>query len=71
MNIENTKPIPKSLHTVRVLVTMAKLMEYNKLNGATDTETALEAAIYLLGYANAPDVHGLFQQALRQLNKGN
>ena len=61
--MQNTKPIPKSLHTVRVLVIMARQLMQNQT-----IDAALNDAISLLGYENTPDSHGLREKAFKQLN---
>lgn len=65
--MEQKKPIPKSLHTVTVLVTMAQLyvdMGYS-LTGAMDRTVAA------LGYTDTPDVYELVKQAAAKLVKIN
>ena len=63
--------IPKSLHTVTVLVQLT-LHFYGEAftNGNRMTlEQCLNKAVFLLGYADSPDVHGLTLQALKKLRK--
>lgn len=65
--MEQKKPIPKSLHTVTVLVTMAQLyvdMGYS-LTGA------MERTVTALGYADTPDAYELVKQATVKLVKLN
>ena len=62
-----TKPLAKSLHTVTVLVRVAKALNRDNVwsNGM-----ALDLALDALGLADLPDSYGLAAQALKQLNKG-
>lgn len=63
----NPNTLPKSLHTVTVLVTMARMLqnsgEYPTAYGA------LCRAADLLGYTVAMDTYGLLQQALKKMNR--
>lgn len=61
------KPLAKSLHTVTVLVRVAKALNRDQVwsNGM-----AIDLALDALGIANMPDTYGLAEQALKQLNKG-
>ena len=61
------KPIAKSLHTVTVLVRVARLLL--KQNLACSNVDALIEALDALGLADSPDTYGLIDQALKQLNK--
>lgn len=54
-----SKPIPKSLHTVTVLVRLADSY------GRADPEGRIERALEFLGYGSAPDDHGLAAAALK------
>ena len=57
------KPIPKSLHTVTVLVTMSRLLSPSEpAKGVLDV-------LKSLGYTDTPDTYELVRQALKQLNK--
>ena len=58
------KPIPKSLHTVRVLSTMARLIVHCD---QCSNESAIEQACIALGYADAPDVHQLKAKAAKAM----
>lgn len=58
------KPIAKSLHTVTVLVQVARSTGY------PNPEDAIKRALIILGLEDAPDVYGLAAQALKKLNKG-
>lgn len=57
--------LPKSLHTVTVLVRVAKLV---KLSMHTNEE-AVEQALFALGLHDLPDTYNLKQAAVKQLNK--
>lgn len=61
------KPIPKSLHTVTVLVRVAR--DIQKREGLNNPD-AIAAALDLLGYTdeNIPDTHGLVPAALKQMS---
>ena len=61
------KPLAKSLHTVTVLVRVARLLL--KQNLACSHVDALIEALDALGLADSPDTYGLIDQALKQLNK--
>jgi hypothetical protein len=75
-----TKPIPKSLHTVRVLVIVARLIIATDLAGRgyylEDTrrlsaEDAIASALSALGYAPGhPDQHGIAAGALKAWKAG-
>lgn len=64
-----SKPIAKSLHTVTVLVRVARLLI--KQNLACSNVDALMDALDALGLSEMPDTYGLIEQALKQLSKGN
>jgi len=59
--------IPKSLHTVTVIVQLTKHLHAAKPQ--FPVETSLFKALDILGYIDAPDVHGLTLQALKKLSK--
>lgn len=59
--------IPKSLHTVTVLVALTKHLHSAKPD--FPIETCLFKALDILGYINAPDIHGLVAQAMKKLTK--
>ena len=61
------KTMPKSLHTVTVLVRVAALFQRYENCAA---EEALDLALIQLGYGAAPDDYGLAASALKQLTKG-
>lgn len=76
------KPIAKSLHTVTVLVRVAKLHlpktpfaggnDFRNTRPFTHAERcamAVEQALETLGLADMPDEYGLAAQAIKQLNK--
>lgn len=62
-----TRTLPKSLHTVSVIVAVAKLFlvsapHYNAYG-------AVHAALQALGYKEEEDIYSLTQQAIKKLNK--
>lgn len=61
-----SKPLAKSLHTVTVLVRVAKALNRDQVwsNGM-----AVDLALEALGLADMPDSYGLAAQAVKQLNK--
>jgi hypothetical protein len=62
------KPLAKSLHTVTVLVRVAKAVaEYENLDPTC--VAAVKRAVAILGLADQPDIYGLFNAALKQLRK--
>jgi hypothetical protein len=64
---ETSKALPKSLHTVTVLVAVAKLIQDTKLGySAFD---AVYQALVVLGYSSEEDHYSLALQALKKLNK--
>lgn len=67
--MSNPNTIPKSLHTVTVLVVFAKAL-YAQSNGYTMKE-CLTNAVAQLGYIDTPDTHALIAQAIKKLTKGN
>lgn len=67
-----SKPLAKSLHTVTVLVRVAKLhLAYRRLMGTAQEANAyaVSQALETLGVADMPDDYGLAAQAIKQLNK--
>ena len=60
-------PVPKSLHTVTVLVTMAKLIQDAK--PYYTPYDAVYAAVSALGYPAEADHYSLAQQAFKKLSK--
>ena len=61
------KPIPKSLHTVTVFVTMSQLY----IDMGYSITGAVERTVAALGYTDAPDVYCLATQATAKLVKIN
>jgi hypothetical protein len=65
------KTLPKSLHTVTVLVNVARFINKPHLNPGLSPELALDKALELLGYGGtllaSEDPHGLQAKALRIL----
>ena len=62
-----SKPLAKSLHTVTVLVRVARLLLKRDL--AFSNVEAVNGALQVLGLDDMPDEYGLAAQALKQLNK--
>lgn len=62
-NETNTKPVAKSLHTITVLMQIARTMM--RLAGINDPERAMTAAMIELGLDGRPDPYGLREKALR------
>lgn len=60
-------PVPKSLHTVTVLIAMAKLIQETRTHYTS--EDAVYKALDTLGYSSTDDHYGLALQALKKLNK--
>lgn len=58
----NTKPIPKSLHTITVFINVAKLLRTH--NPKMTKKAAIRAAVRNLGYALARDPYDLASKAL-------
>lgn len=66
--METVKPLAKSLHTVSVLVNLARYL----LQGDPKVHsefTAIEQACVILELEGKPDVYDLKGQALKQLSK--
>ena len=61
------KPLAKSLHTVTVLVRVAK--DIQARHPERDRFSAIDAALELLGLADMYDDYGLAAQAFKQLDK--
>jgi hypothetical protein len=61
----DNRPIPKSLHTVTVLVKLARHFEDWE---SMPPEDAVDFAMRSLGLRHLPDPHGLRAAALKQLN---
>lgn len=60
--------IPKSLHTVTVLVNVSLILADVYGQSVSNTELVDLAAAHL-GYADAPDVYSLKDQAVKKLDK--
>lgn len=65
--------IPKSLHTVTVLVAVAQHLASRDSYFANPQHAAaaIDCAAAILGYAGANDVHGLRAAAIRKLEKAS
>jgi hypothetical protein len=61
-----TKPLAKSLHTVTVLVRLARFVSANFAIHAGSDE-AVDEALDILGLRDMPDPYGLRAAALKQL----
>jgi hypothetical protein len=61
------KTLPKSLHTVTVLVNVAR---HYQANIGGDDVFAVNQALRILGYTDSPDDYGLANAALKQLARG-
>ena len=68
-----SKPLPKSLHTVTVIVRVAlsvqRAMFDRPLPIPTDIE-AINTALEILGIDSMPDDHAIVAQCLKQLQRG-
>jgi hypothetical protein len=64
-----SKPIPKSLHTVTVIIAAASIMREHMGEGEPVAD-AVRYALEVLGYANTPDTYNLSAAALKQMEKG-
>lgn len=62
-----SKPLAKSLHTVTVLVRVARLLLKRDL--AFSNVEAVNGALQVLGLDDMPDTYGLVAAAIKQLNK--
>jgi hypothetical protein len=63
----NKTPVAKSLHTVTVLVQVARLHE--TLSSGFSRVEIMAKAMETLGLAGRPDPHGLEEKALRMMDK--
>jgi hypothetical protein len=65
--------IPKSLHTVSVLVNVAQhhmaIVRHQYPQGNCTPAAAIDAAAAILGYADTADVYALKAAAVRKLEK--
>ena len=66
-----TKPIPKSLHTVTVIVRLARFFRGFTVMGDDLNARSIAYAVEKLGYADTPDTHELAAKALEILEKGD
>ena len=64
-----SKPIPKSLHTVKVLVRMSYLMWLRDGQISVSDTYPIENALECLGLENAPDIHNIIPIANRQIEE--
>jgi hypothetical protein len=65
------KPIPKSLHTVTVIVAIARAAKASSsptVQGFNDI-AFVNYAVRLLGLDAVPDEHGIIEQCLKQLKR--
>lgn len=66
-----TKPLAKSLHTITVLVNVAKMCRNADTSGRVrDWPAYVCEALIALGLEDKPDNYGLADAAIAQLNKG-
>jgi hypothetical protein len=69
MTEATTKPLPKSLHTVTVLVRVARHLQNSEPSAARpNNETAVDEALVLLGHRDTPDTYCLGAAAVKQMN---
>jgi hypothetical protein len=62
------KPLAKSLHTITVLVRVARtIARYENLDPTC--VAAMKGAVEALGLSDQPDIHNLFDAALKQIRK--
>lgn len=59
-----TTPVAKSLHTIKVIQQVARAMVECKAAGPNDPR-GIKAAMIVLGLAGRPDPYGLEEKALR------
>lgn len=62
------KPIPKSLHTVTVLVNVAAHIRKDHPH-TISVHNAVREAAEVLGLNSQPDQYGLIESAIKQLSK--
>ena len=71
--MEQSKPLAKSLHTVSVLVNLARHLNdaysYQNVPKHQVYEACIDHACRILELEGKPDVYGLKAAALKQLNK--
>lgn len=63
------KPLAKSLHTVTVLVNVARFIRVQPFSSELTTAQCVDYAARILEL-EAPDHYGLKEQALKKLSKG-
>ena len=63
----NPNAIPKSLHTVTVLVAMARIIRAQRPQYTV--QDAVYQALHQLDYAPEKDCYGLAEQAIKRLSK--
>ena len=61
--------IPKSLHTVTVIVQLTRHLYATRSDFALTINHCLFKALDILGYCGTSDEHGLTLQALKKLSK--
>jgi hypothetical protein len=61
--------IPKSLHTVTVLVQLSRHLYVKRHDDTITIQHCLFKALEILGYIGTSDEHGLTLAALKKLNK--
>lgn len=64
----NQTPVAKSLHTVTVIMQVAKLHQSQAAIGGT-AESAIDSAMQTLGLAGRPDPYSLRDKALKLYTK--
>ena len=67
--MEQSKPLAKSLHTVSVLVNLARFIQYQPWAKPWNAAQCINHACAILELEGKPDVYGLKAAALKQLNK--
>jgi hypothetical protein len=67
------KPLAKSLHTVTVLVAIARAhrAEFTFPVSHNSAAMLVDYAVAMLNLQDSPDVYGLRAQAITKLSKGN
>jgi hypothetical protein len=64
---KNEKPVAKSLHTITVIVQVARLHKTINSHAAASNESAITLAMVTLGLAGRADPYGLAAAAAKQL----
>lgn len=63
--------LPKSLHTVTVLVNVARyVLKHGPCAAMKSRAEAVEDALEILGYSRSADTYALAAAAIKQLGKG-